>query len=248
MSNPIGQLTSRDLHRATGKGIDIALIDTGADSLHPELEGRIAGNYEAHMGNPDAFVTKAAQGCDPNAHGTACAGILARLAPGARIHSIQVIGKHPCDTPEKLIAGLRFAVARRWPVINISAGTTNPKPELHKIVHQAVSAGAILIAAKDNRQGKIGFPAAYPEVIAVDMDYFPDPLSWRYYPGAEVEIEASGIYVDAPRAGGGRLSYTGTSFAAPHVAAIAARVKQLAPHLDVDRFREFLSRPALARS
>ena len=73
------------------------------------------------------------------------------------------------------------------------------------------------------------------------MEYFPDPLTWRYHPGAEIEVEASGIYIDAPLAGGGRQSYTGTSFAAPHIAAIAARLKQRFPGMGVAEFREFLA-------
>ena len=242
MGSTVGQLDKSDLLRASGRGIDIALIDTGVDSRHPDLRGRIAGNYEAQMGYLDAFVDAVPHGLDPNSHGTACAGILARLAPGASIHNVQVIGDHPRDRPEKLIAGLRFAIAKRWPIINISAGIAKPHRLLHELVEAAVSAGSILIAAKDNRPDQVGFPAAYPAVIAVDMDYFPDPLGWRYHPGEEVEIEASGVYIDAPRAGGGRQSYTGTSFAVPHVAAIAARLKELVPDLGTEVFREFLSR------
>lgn len=248
MGGTVERIKMHDLRRATGKGISIALIDTGVDSLHPDLSGRLAGHYEAQMGYLDAFVDQVTHGRDPNAHGTACAGILARLAPGAAIHSVQVIGDHPRDVPEKLIAGLRFAVAKRWPVVNISAGISKPNQALHDIVEQAASAGMILIAAKDNRPGQIGFPAAYPEVLAVDMDYFPDPLDWRYHPGTKVEVEASGVYIDAPRAGGGHQSYTGSSFASPHVAAIAARLRELVPDLDLAGFREFLSRPAPARA
>jgi subtilisin family serine protease len=176
-----------------------------------------------------------------NAHGTACASILNRIAPGALIHSVQIIGDHPRDNPEKLIAGLRFAVEQGWEVINISAGARNPNAALHELVQRASEAGTILIAAKDNRPGETGYPAAYPEVIAVDMEHFADPLEWRYFSGAEIEVEANGIYIDAPVAGGGRKSYTGTSFAAPHVAGIAARWKQRFPDGGMAEFRDFLA-------
>ena len=235
-----------DLCGATGAGVGIGLIDTGVDSLHPDLRGRIASHHEAQMGYCEAFVDEVADGRDPNSHGTACAGIIARLSPGASIHSVKVIGDHPRDAPEKLIAGLQFAISKGWPIVNISAGISHPNEALRETVEQAVSDGIILIAAKDNRPGKIGFPAAYPGVLGVDMDYFPDPLTWRYHPGAEVEVEASGVYIHAPQAGGGQQFYTGTSFASPHVAAIAARLKELVPDLDLQDFREFLSRPAPA--
>lgn len=234
-----GGLLGREIP-GTGAGVRIGLIDTGADSMHPDLAGKIAANYEAVMGYESNFVDRVEVGIDRNEHGTACAGILARIAPGAQIHSVQVIGQHPSDNPEKLIAGIRFAVDQGWEVLNISAGAGKPYPELRSLVRRAYAAGTILVAAKDNRPGHIGYPAAYPEVIAVDMEFFPDPLDWRYHPGAEIEVEASGIYIDAPLAGGGRHSYTGSSFAAPHVAAIAARLKERAPQLDTAGFRRFL--------
>ena len=102
-----------------------------------------------------------------------------------------------------------------------------------------------MIAAKDNRPGVVGYPAAYTEVIAVDMEYFSDSLDWRYHAGAQIEVEASGVYIDAPVAGGGRRSHTGTSFAAPHVAGIAARFMECRPGGGTAEFREFLGRGSI---
>ena len=233
--------TTREILEATGSGVSVGLIDTGVDSRHTDLLGKIAANYEAVMGFEENFVDPVEFGTDHNAHGTACAGILHRAAPGALIHSVQVIGKYPRDNPEKLIAGLKFAVEQRWEVINISAGAQKPHQELLELVRRAHQAGTILIAAKDNHPGTIGYPAAYPEVICVDMEYFPAPLDWRYHADGEIEVEANGIYIDAPVAGGGRRSYTGTSFAAPTVAGIAARWKQCYPDTGMPEFREFLA-------
>lgn len=240
----MGSLGSRtcEVLNASGAGVRVGLIDTGVDSRHADLAGSIAGNYEAVMGFVDNFVDPVEHGQDHNAHGTACAGILHRAAPGALIHSVQVIGEHPRDHPEKLIAGLRFAVERRWEVINISAGANYPHDELRELVRSAHAAGTILIAAKDNRAGHIGYPAAFPEVICVDMEHFPSPLQWRYHPGAVIEVEASGIYIEAPVAGGGRRSFTGTSFAAPSIAGLAARFKERFPQKGMPAFRTFLER------
>lgn len=232
------------LRNATGRGVRVGLLDTGVDSRHPDLAGRITANYEALVDVPEGRVVPREFGDDPHAHGTACAGILARLAPDAEIHSVQVIGNHPRDTPLKLVAGFRFAVEQRWDVINISAGTGKPHPELARLADAAWEAGLIVIAAKDNRPGVTGYPAALPNVLAVDMEHFPDPLDFRYDPQAEVEIEASGIYIEAPVAGGGRKYYTGSSFAAPHLAAVVARLKEACPELDGARIREVLGNVA----
>jgi len=225
------------LRTGTGRGVRVGLLDTGVDSRHPALAGKMAGNYEALVDVPQGRVLAREDGEDPNEHGTACAGILTRLAPGAEIHSVQIIGDHPRDSPLKLIAGFRFAVEQGWDVINISAGSGTPHPELRELSEAAWKAGLIVIAAKDNRPEVVGYPAAFPNVLAVDMEHFSQPFAFTFDPRADVEVEASGVYIDAPRAGGGRQFFTGSSFAAPHLAAIAARLREVVPELDGDRFR-----------
>lgn len=225
------------LRDGTGRGVRIGLLDTGVDSRHPELQGKVAAHYEARIDVRQGRVVAVAQGEDPNEHGTSCAGILSRLAPEAEIHSVQIIGNHPRDSPLKLIAGFRFAIEQGWDVININAGAGTPHVELRALAEAAERAGLIVVAAKDNRPDVAGFPAAFPNVLAVDMDYFEDPLALRFFPDREVEVEASGVYIDAPAAGGGRHYVTGSSFAAPHLAAIAARLKESVPDLDARRFR-----------
>ena len=79
------------------------------------------------------------------------------------------------------------------------------------------------------------------EVIAVDIEHFPNPLDWRFHPDSEIEVEANGIYIEAPLAGGGRRSYTGTSFAVPHLSGIAARWKERNPSRGQSDFRKFLA-------
>jgi subtilisin len=216
--------------------IRIGLIDTGVESRHPDLVGKIAANYEFSEGR----IQRVAYGRDLHNHGTACAHILSRHAPCAEIHSVQVISTDSSDSPRKLIAGFQFAVEQGWDIININAGAGRPHRELEMIATEAEGNGQIVIAAKDNNPDEIGYPAAYPNVIAVDMDYFEDPFDYRYHPGAPVEIEASGIYIEAASATGGRQRFTGSSFAAPHVAAHAAQLKDMHPGLDTGLFRRFL--------
>jgi len=228
------------LREGCGHGVRIGLIDTGVETRHPDLAGKIAGNYEVVMDCEDGRVRRLVQGRDPNEHGTACAHILSRLAPGAEIHSVRVIGDSPGDSPRKLVAGFRFALDQGWDVINISAGAGRPHAALRELADRAWREGRIVVAAKDNHPEETGYPAAYPNVLAVDMEHFGDPLAIRYNGSQPVEVEANGIYIEAARASGGRHNYTGTSFAAPHVAAIAARLKERLPQFDPELFREAL--------
>lgn len=226
------------LQAGTGKGVRIGLIDTGVDSRHADLVGKLAANYEVMMDCEEGQVMRVPEGRDPNRHGTACAHILSRLAPDAEIHSVQVIGDGGGDSPRKLAAGIRFALDQNWDIINISAGASKDHDVLRELADRAWREGRILIAAKDNHPDAIGYPAAYPKVLAVDMEHFQDPLAIRYHSSSPVEVEAKGVYIEAARAGGGRESFTGTSFAAPHVTAIAARLKERVPELDLVRFRK----------
>ena len=222
-----------------GNGVKIGLLDTGVQDDHPDVQGTIAAHYEIE-GHGEQ-VTRVRQGFDWISHGTACAGIIHEMAPEAEIHSVQIIGQKPTGTPANLMAGLRFAIDQGWDVINISAGAGRPHKELRIMAEEAWNAGIIVIAAKDNRPGEIGFPAAFPTVLAVDMEHFKDRLTFRYDPACLVQVEAKGVYVDAPCADGGRKLYTGSSFAAPHISAIAARLKSEVPELDAWMFREVLS-------
>ena len=87
------------------------------------------------------------------------------------------------------------------------------------------------IAAKDNKRNKVGYPAGLASVVGVDMDYFEDPSVFRFHSGNVTEIEAGGVYVDAPTPDGGWQQFTGTSFACPQITGIAARLREHFPEL-----------------
>lgn len=229
------------LREGTGRGVRIGLLDTGANSEHPDLIDKIAAHYEARVDVEHGRVVPCERGLDYNNHGTACAGILSELAPGAEIHSIQIVGDRPRDSPLKLCAALCFAVEQRIEVITVNAGMTSASPELLQLTTAAWERGIIVIAAKDNRPEVIGYPAAFPQVLAVDMEHFDDPFQIRYHSDSLIEVEAAGIYIDAPCNHQGRHAFTGSSFAAPHLAAIAAKLKEVVPGMHGGSFREALA-------
>lgn len=83
----------------------------------------------------------------------------------------------------------------------------------------------------------VGYPAAFSSVLGVDMKHYTDPMMFRYVNNHKVEVNAKGIYVEAPAAGGGTQWYTGTSFACPHVSGMAARLRQTMPGLSMPQLR-----------
>jgi subtilisin family serine protease len=213
------------LAAGTGQGVKVAVLDTGVEPDHPGLGGRVRACYEVEGVGP-RLVCRPTAGGDAVGHGTACAGIIHRLAPEADLYSVRVIGKSAVGTTEQLLAGLSWAIEQEVDVVNLSLGTTSPRfaQALHELSDQAAFAGLILVAAANNR-GIPAYPAKFASTIAVENEWFADPLQYYYRVGQVTELQAHGIYVHAPTLNGKYQMWTGTSFACPHITGIVARLR-----------------------
>ncbi|MFT5465104.1 MAG: subtilisin [Verrucomicrobiales bacterium] len=230
------------LDEATGTGVKVGVLDTGVDSRHPALEGCLRASFEiAHDGEGGAEVRRLVDGRDPVAHGTACAGIIHKIAPKADLFSVEVMNPNQRNSPEKLIAGLQLALDEGWDVINLSAGLGRFDLGVFEVLEDAFYKNVIVVVAKSNEPDQIGYPAKTSNVIAVDMEHFENPLGLTYRSGERVEIEANGIYIEAPVPDGEFRSFTGTSFACPNVSGIAARLREAIPNLTPFQFRTILA-------
>ena len=220
------------LATGTGKGVRIGILDSGVASDLPVLGGRVAANFEVEEDSyRGARVVPLTKGVDVIEHGTACAYIIHRHAPDAELHSVRVIGRSHGSTTGKLLAALEFAVEQDWHLLNLSLGTEASYERIARLADRAYYRGQIWVAAKDNKRQKVGYPAGLASVVGVDMEYFEDPATFRYFPGRETEVEAGGVYVEAPTSSGGWQQFTGTSFACPQVTGIAARLLEHFPDL-----------------
>lgn len=229
------------LRGSRGRGVRVALLDSGVDGKHPRLAGRIAAQYDVQdgRGGPRCVPAPAA---DSIGHGTACAGIIAEIAPEAEITSIRVFGAEARGSAEQLAAALTFAIDGGFPVINMSLGTTNPQAALRlgPLADRAFYEGRIIVAAANNH-GQAAFPAQLSSVLSVGMEDFSDAGTIRYSFGDPIELGARGIYVEAPAPGGGLQLCTGTSFACPHVSGLVARLVACFPTLCAFEARTLLT-------
>jgi len=220
------------LASGTGKGVSIGILDSGVASELPILGGKVVSNYEVVESRQRmAHVVPLEKGEDVIQHGTACAYIIHKHAPDAEMHSIRVIGQSHSATSQKLLAALKFAVEQGWDILNLSLGTETSYEQLARLADEAYYKGMLWIAAKDNKRNKVGYPAGLASVIGVDMDYFEDPSLFRFHSGNVTELEASGVYVDAPTPDGGWQQFTGTSFACPQITGITACLREHFPDL-----------------
>src|SRR6476659_2641280 len=101
---------------STGQGVSVAIVDSGIDVTHPDLHGRVTESVEARLENKRVVFEHSSTG-DSAGHGTACAGIVSRIAPSAILHSIKVLGPGGLGEGQAFLAGLEYAIKKRIRVI-----------------------------------------------------------------------------------------------------------------------------------
>ena len=213
-----------DLHRiATGRGIRVAVIDSGIQATHPDLAGQIIVNRNFIDGQAET----------PEQHGTGVAGIIAAkadngigiagVAPDARLLGLRACwqkgpaaGETVCDS-FSLAKALYFAIEDKADVINLSLSGPGDLL-LGELVKTALARGSVVVAAFDRRKADGGFPASVPGVIAVSDA----PVASAR---AQVYV-APGRDVPTTQPGGRWFLVNGSSYAAAHVSGLVALVRQ----------------------
>lgn len=221
-----------DWRSCTGKGVTVAVIDSGVDTSHPELNGKVVESVEARIDGKKVHFDVSESG-DSAGHGTACAGIIGKIAAGAKISSIKVLGAGGLGDGHAFLAGLEYAIKQKHKVINLSLGTTKPQyfSPLHDLLDRAYQAGCIVVAAANNLP-QPSFPSVFSSsLISVIKSDIADPLKFGFHFGEVIELTAPGVNVKAPWPGGGYRSLTGNSFACPHIAGIIALLLEKDPNL-----------------
>ena len=221
-----------------GAGVHIAIVDTGADTTHPDLQGRIGDTHDEVGGDAASF--------NRDSHGTEVAGIITAdadnhqgivgIAPKA-IVSIYKACWYPlpnsgarCNsfTLAKALAAVMDTNAR---IINLSLGGP-ADPLLGKLLDQLLSEGRIVVAALPPGGSLDGFPDNAPGVIVVRVS-----SASTAPPGV---LSAPGTDILTTQPGGGYDFTSGSSMAAAHVSGIAALVLSLAPKLDAQAVHDLL--------
>jgi subtilisin family serine protease len=217
---------------ADGAGVKVAVIDSGIDASHPavgSVEGGVVVDMDRATG--EAVVREEAHG-DAFGHGTACAAIIRSLAPACSLYSVRVLSATLSGKGPVFIAGLRWAVEAGMDVVNLSLGTGKRDyyAELHEVVDEAYFKGMVLVTAANNLP-QPSFPSLYSSVFSVAAHEGQDPWRFDYNPSPPVEFGAPGIDVEVAWKDGATIRASGNSFAAPHIAGLAARVLSRHPGL-----------------
>lgn len=221
-----------DWKSRTGKNVEIAVIDSGIETNHPDLLGKISASVEAHADKKRVIFQPSDTG-DSAGHGTSCAGIIAKIAPDAKFTSIKVLGANGIGDGQAFLAGLEYAIKNRFRIINLSLGTTKPQffSPLHDLLDRAYQAGCIVVAAANNLP-QPSFPSVFSSsLISVSKSAETDPFNFGFKYGEIIELTAPGVNVRTAWLGGGHKSLTGNSFACPHIVGIIALLLEAHPEL-----------------
>ncbi|AIY04181.1 serine protease [Planococcus sp. PAMC 21323] len=229
-----------------GKGKVIAILDTGCQPDHPDLDGQIIDgknftpDYNGDTTNFD----------DNNGHGTHVAGTVAAsyresggiagVAPEAQLLVLKVLSGEGGGEYQGIIDGIQFAIDWRGPndervhVISMSLGGPEDVKELHAVVKRAVDAGIPVVCAAGNEgddkydTNEYAYPGAYGEVIQVGAADFNRKIANFSNTNDEIDLVAPGVDIYSTFPGGKYASLSGTSMATPHVSGALALIKNIA--------------------
>ncbi len=214
----------------TGKTIKVAVLDTGIDYNHTDLNLNYAGGFN--------FVNGTADPLDDNGHGTHIAGTIAAIknnvgvigvAPDVKIYALKVLDAQGKGYTSDIIAALQWSVNNGIQITNSSYGTpTNPGNGLESAFTALEAKGIINVASAGNSGTCLGdtntteYPAMYSSVIAVAAIDSSNARPCFSATGNKIELSAPGVNINSTKLGGGNILYNGTSMAAPHVTGVAA--------------------------
>ncbi len=216
------------------QNVVIAVVDTGIDTKHTEFKNRIVDGYN--------FINNDQNPQDDDGHGTHVAGIIAANTNNMegvagitwynKIMPIKVLDQSGAGTMFDVAKGIFWATDHGAKVINLSLGNYAESDFLHEAIKYAFNKDVVLIAATGNdNTNQLGYPAAYPEVLAVSaIDQNKERATFSNY-GDYVDVVAPGVDIASTYPDQQYAALSGTSMSTPHVTALAGLIRSINPKL-----------------
>jgi subtilisin len=223
------------MRRGRGRGVRIALLDSGVEWNHDDLRGAVPAEDLVIEEMNGQLEARPGKGEDVFGHGTAVAGIVREIAPEAEIGSFRVLDVRNQSQSEMICFGAHLAIERGYHILNCSFGARH-KPHVlifKDWVDRAYLSGVHVISACNNDDfRRPEWPGDFGTVNTVNMISTTERETlFRNHAGSMVEFAALGVNVTVPWKGGIRREATGSSFAAPRVAGLLARILSIFPGL-----------------
>ncbi|MDH3366007.1 MAG: S8 family serine peptidase [Thermoplasmata archaeon] len=247
----------------------VAILDTGIDWNHPDLEANMWSNANGYHGYN--FIDDNWYPMDDNIHGyddsgdwqpniytyhgTHVAGIVGAVTNNAegmaglaqiQLVAVKVMNESGEGTDAMVASGIAWAVEQAHAdMIVMSLGVDGESTSLRREVNDAKEAGVVMVAAAGNDgTSVVSYPAAYSAVIAVGATDSSDRRASFSNYGANLDVMAPGVSIYSTQGGGGYQYLSGTSAAAPHVAGVAALMLSVNPALTTVEIGETINATA----
>src|SRR5438876_704641 len=179
---------------ATGAGVRVCVLDSGIELDHP-LVGTVQRSVAVTRDGGEITIADDDSG-DLCGHGTACAGIIRLLAPECELTSVRVLGAGYTGSAVVMLAGLEWAIAEGFDIVNMSLSTTKKQyvDRLHELADRAYFKRTMLIASAHNMPVE-SFPWRFARVVSVGSHESPDPFALYANPRPPAELLARGLNV-----------------------------------------------------
>lgn len=216
------------------ENVTVAVVDTGVDINHPDLKDQIVSGYNV--------VQPGEKPLDDVGHGTHVAGVIGAVVNNNlgiagmswynRVMPVKVLDQSGAGSTYAVAQGIIWATDHGAKVINMSLGNYADAQFLHDAIKYAFDHDVVLIAASGNdNTERPGYPAAYPEVLAVAaVDEKKAKASFSNY-GDYIDVAAPGVSIASTYPSNQYAALSGTSMASPHVTALAALIRSANPDL-----------------
>lgn len=221
---------THDLAGATGRGVSIAVIDSGWDYTLPNPQ--VVQGIGLIDDTKPFKMTPSRDAQDRIGHGTACSDLILQIAPQATILPIRVFAQTLETSIQILQTAIHWATKQGIRVINLSLGTTLVEAQrpLAAVCEAAAQAGTVVVAAASDHEAMPSYPSVLDNVIGVAGAGFTDPFKFSYRPGQTIQCLAKGGEQPVTWLGGHPIRTSGTSFSAPYIAGIIALFLEHQPH------------------
>jgi thermitase len=226
-----------------GAGIIIGINDSGVDSDHEDLAGKILPGWD--------FVNNDADPEDDNGHGTRTTSVatastnngvgIAGVCWNCLILPAKVFDDQGNGNATRSANGYIWLTDHGARIINQSGGSPLPNQTLHNGVKYAYDAGVVMASGTGNKNSSfMNYPAAYPEVIATGGTDSLDRRAWFSNYGAQIDVVAPAVLILTAQRGGGYSNANGNSFAGPHVSGLTGLIETLYPSVGRDEARHLI--------
>src|SRR3984893_17819497 len=232
------------IRTGTGRGVKVAILDSGVESAHLGLGGLQLVDDLAIVAQENSIQICPGEGKDIYGHATAIAGIVHSVAPDAEIGSFRVLGPKLRSRTQVICEGVRQALDRGYQILSCSLGCEGSSKFLlgYKVwIDEAYLEGAHVVSVCAHEDLALGGGSShFSSVISVDMDRTDRSDVLFYRPGSLVEFAPRGEDVDLLWNNGNRVKASGSSYAAPVASAILARLISIYPGLSPLAAKELL--------